>query len=78
MERELVHIERKDKSNDECNASIATSKRDNSNVEVLAAFARCVNTSEEWILDSSTSFIYSLIEISLTDMVLPKVEVLLD
>jgi hypothetical protein len=46
----------KSKSNDEGNASLTTSKADNSIGDLLVAFAGCANSVDEWILDSAVSF----------------------
>ena len=45
----------KGKPNEEGNASVATDGSSDGN-EVLVAFARCANSGDEWILDSSASF----------------------
>jgi len=46
----------KGRLNDEGNASVVASKADNSNGDLLVAFAGCANSVDEWILDSTTSF----------------------
>ena len=65
----------KGKPNEEGNASVATDGSSDGN-EVLVAFARCANSGDEWILDSSASFIYALIEIGSSHMILSMVVLL--
>jgi hypothetical protein len=55
-EKRAVTYRGKGKSHDEGNASVVASKAGNFKDNILVDFARCANSGNEWIVDSTISF----------------------